>query len=185
MIKSRFFAALLGAIALSACVSGGAARTEIARHDLPVVAEPAPVLQLRSIDVVGSSWLLTPAMHYRMASSTQRMQFAQNRWIAPPAEMVALRLKRGLSAPLPSNGMQCNLRLEVDDLVQVFADSQHSELILEARAALFSPQGILARQTFKLSVPAGADASSAAAVSGNLVQSLAQALRVWSAAACK
>lgn len=167
---------------LAACAGAPAPRSEIVRHDFSGPATAVVSLPLRSIDVSGSSWLATPAMHYRLGSSTERQQFAHNRWLAPPTEMVALRLRRSLPPQPPR--VACNLRLEVDDLIQVFSDSRHSELRLEARAALFSPQGMLARHNFRLALPAGSDAAGAAAVSGELLSQLTRELHSWSQPLC-
>ena len=80
----------------------------------------------------------------------------------------------------------CRLRIELDDLVQVFDKPGSSRLVLDARATLYgTQQSVLARRSLSLSQAAGADARSGVAASGALVDALSRELQGWVRQECR
>ncbi len=186
-MRSRFapLVTLLLPLLLTACVGGGPAKTNVAYYDLSAESEKAPIptaTALRMLDVVPSSWLSGNAMYYRLAyaDSNRRESFVNSRWSAQPAELLSTRLQRSLLSAPQGNAPFCRLRVDLDDLSQVFESAYSSRLVLEARVTLYgAQQRVLARRSFALSQPAGADAQSGVAVSGALTAELARELHVW------
>ena len=159
--------------------------SNVAYFDLGAV-RPAPnnriVASLRSIDVFAVSWLDSSAMQYRLlySANQRRQNFAESRWVAPPAELVghALR-KRMLSG---AAGGACRLRVDLDEFAQIFDSASASRAVLEARVQLVAPTGgeILARHSFSLSRPsASADASGGATALAGAVEALSTELHDW------
>lgn len=182
------FLSLLPAVLLSACAGGPPPQANLAYYDFSseAVSLPAP---LRSLDISSSSWLASNAMYYRLAHAdgNRREHFAESRWTAQPAELLGVRLERNLmgSGVMPG-ALLCRLRLELDDLAQVFDTPGSSRLALEARATLYgTQQTVLARRSLSLSQPAGADARSGVAASGALLDALSRELQAWAQQACK
>lgn len=181
MNKAIFLAALL----LAGCGVGSKSISNLAYYDLGAV-QPAPnnriVASLRSIDVFAVSWLDSSAMQYRLlnAASQRRQNYAESRWVAPPAELVGQALrKRMLSGEA---GGACRLRVDLDEFVQFFDSAKASRAVLEARVQLLAPSGgdILARRSFSLSQPAAsADASGGAAAMAGAVDAFARDLHDW------
>lgn len=173
------------AVLLTACVGGAPKQAEVAYYDLS--AEPAGLslpagAPLRTLDVVPSSWLASNAMYYRLAyaDSNRREHFAHARWSAQPSELIATRLQRSLLTGTQSAAPYCRLRIDLDDLSQVFDGPGSSRLVLDARVTLYGvQQRVLARRSMVLSQPAGADARAGAAVSGALTAELARELHGW------
>ena len=176
---------LLAALLLAGCGSGSKSLSSVAYYDLGAV-QPAPnnriVASLRSIDVFAVSWLDSSAMQYRLlyAANQRRQNFAESRWVAPPAELIghALR-KRMLSG---ETGGACRLRVDLDEFAQVFDSASTSRVVLDARVQLVEPTGseILARRSFSLSRPAAsADAGSGAAALTGAVEAFSTELHDW------
>ncbi|MBK6630831.1 MAG: membrane integrity-associated transporter subunit PqiC [Betaproteobacteria bacterium] len=176
---------LLAALLLAGCGSGSKSLSSVAYYDLGAV-QPAPnnriVASLRSIDVFAVSWLDSSAMQYRLlyAANQRRQNFAESRWVAPPAELIghALR-KRMLSGEA---GGACRLRVDLDEFAQVFDSASTSRVVLDARVQLVEPTGseILARRSFSLSRPAAsADAGSGAAALTGAVEAFSTELHDW------
>lgn len=171
---------LLASLVLAACGAGSRSISSVAYYDLGTV-QPAPnnrvVASLRSIDVFAVSWLDSSAMQYRLlyAANQRRQNYAESRWVAPPAELLghALR-KRMLSGEA---GGACRLRIDLDEFAQVFDSAKASRVVLEARVQLVEPAGgdILARRNFSLTRPA------ASADAGGGVAALAAAVEAFSA----
>lgn len=170
---------LLAALLLAGCGVGSKSMSNVAYFDLGAV-QPAPnnriVAGLRSIDVFAVSWLDSPAMQYRLlyTANQRRQNYAESRWVAPPAELVghALR-KRMLSG---AAGGACKLRVDLEEFAQFFDSAMDSRAVLEARVQLVAPTGgdILARRGFSLSRPA------ASADAGGGVTALAAAVEAFS-----
>lgn len=171
---------LLAALALSACV-GTARRAEIASYDLGTVAvawKPASPA-VRGVGVFAPAWLGSTAMQYRLlyADPMRRLAYAESRWAAPPADLIERALNRQASA-----GGGCRLRLDVDDLAQVFDTPQASRVLLDVRAALVAPnrEAVLARKAFSLAPAApSADARGGVAAVAAAVQALGGELNGW------
>lgn len=175
---------------LTACVGGAPKPVEVAYYDLS--AEPAGAGQpastpLRTLEVVPGAWLSSNAMYYRLAyaDGNRREHFAHARWSAQPAELIATRLQRSLLTGTQAAAPYCRLRIDLDDLSQVFDAPGSSRLVLDVRLTLYGvQQRVLARRTLALSQPAGTDARAGAAASGALTAELAQTLRDWAQREC-
>ncbi len=176
---------MLAAVLLAACGGGGKSVSNVAQYDLGAV-RPAPnnriVAALRGIDVFAVSWLDSSAMQYRLlyAASQRRQNYAESRWVAPPAELLGYGLrKRMLSGEA---GGACRLRVDLDEFVQDFESVKSSLALIEARVQLIAPSGgeILARRSFSLSRPAeSADAAGGATALAMAVEALAAELHDW------
>jgi cholesterol transport system auxiliary component len=155
-------------------------------YDLGAV-QPAPnnriVASLRSIDVFAVSWLDSSAMQYRLlySANQRRQNYAESRWVAPPAELVghALR-KRMLSGAggrrLPPARGPGRIRPGLR-----FGQGQPRP-DRGAGAAAVAPSGgeILARRSFSLSRPAAsADAGGGVAALAGAVEAFSTELHDW------
>ncbi len=183
--KLRTSLPVLALALLAAC--GGMARSpsSIATYDLgPQAAAPnnRAVASLRSLDVLAAPWLESSAMQYRLAyaASQRRQAYAESRWAATPAELLAHALrKRMLSGPAEG---ACRLRVELDEFLQVFDDERNSRALLEARVQLVAPGdgAVLARHDFSLArAAASADAAGGAAALAAAAEELSGQLRDW------
>lgn len=191
MKKSRLvLLSVLPLLLLGACAGGPPPQANLAYYDFS--GEPANLpVPLRSLDVSSSSWLASNAMYYRLAyaDGNRREHYAESRWTAQPAELLGVRLERNLMGAANSaapGALLCRLRIEFDDLIQVFDKPGSSRLLLEARATLYgSQQSVLARRSLSLSQPAGSDARSGVAASGPLVDALSRELQGWVSRECR
>lgn len=188
MIPRIALFSLLPALLLTACASRPPAQANLAYYDFS--GEPASLpAPLRSVDISSSSWLASNAMYYRLAyaDGNRREHYAESRWTAQPAELLGVRLERNLMGAVATPGsFLCRLRLELDDLTQVFDQPGSSRLLLEARATLYgTQQTVLARRSLSLSRPAGADARSGVAASGAVVDTLSRELQAWARQECR
>lgn len=188
MIPRIALLSLLPAFLLTACASRPPAQANLAYYDFS--GEPASLpAPLRSVDISSSSWLASNAMYYRLAyaDGNRREHYAESRWTAQPAELLGVRLERNLMGAAATPGsFLCRLRLELDDLTQVFDQPGSSRLLLEARATLYgTQQTVLARRSLSLSRPAGADARSGVAASGAVVDALSRDLQAWARQECR
>lgn len=188
MIPRIALLSLLPAFLLTACASRPPAQANLAYYDFS--GEPASLpAPLRSVDISSSSWLASNAMYYRLAyaDGNRREHYAESRWTAQPAELLGVRLERNLMGAVATPGsFLCRLRLELDDLTQVFDQPGSSRLLLEARATLYgTQQTVLARRSLSLSRPAGADARSGVAASGAVVDALSRDLQAWARQECR
>ncbi|HMM54620.1 MAG TPA: ABC-type transport auxiliary lipoprotein family protein [Candidatus Desulfobacillus sp.] len=173
------------ALALLAACGGARSVSSVATYDLgPQAAAPnnRVVASLASLDVHAAPWLESSAMQYRLAYavSQRRQAYAESRWAATPAELLAHALrKRMLSGPAEG---ACRLRVELDEFVQVFDEEKSSRALLEARAQLVAPGdgAVLARHDFSLARPAAsADAAGGAAALAEAAAGLSAQLRDW------
>ncbi|HUW39169.1 MAG TPA: ABC-type transport auxiliary lipoprotein family protein [Rhodocyclaceae bacterium] len=154
-----------------------------ADYDLgPPEAGAPPAVALSRIAVNSPSWLMTPLMQYRLSylSGTRREAYADSRWAAPPAELVALALQRRLlgdGTPVPG----CRLAVELDEFVQDYDGPGQSRAVLEARATLQAPRGgdPLARHNVTERQRAGADAASGVTALAVATSRLGADLAAW------
>lgn len=149
---------ILSAFLLAACVGNPPRQTDIARHDLgnPEGRWPDVGIAIARIDVRAAAWLDSPAQLYRLsyADALRRHAYAENRWVAPPGELLERWLQRRILAGQPQGaGAGCRLVLWLDELEQRFDAPQSSQVVLEARASLLPPrgEGFVAQHGFRVS----------------------------------
>ncbi|HJV53597.1 MAG TPA: ABC-type transport auxiliary lipoprotein family protein [Noviherbaspirillum sp.] len=168
---------ILALLALVMLLAGCALpRTESAMlYDLgparPLDNVPA-LAPLSVADVTAPAWLDRPLMFYRLnyQNDQQPRAYAHSRWIMPPAQMIAQRVKTRVAQAggvvLPASDGALNLpllRIEADDFVQVFAAPGRSVGRVALRASLFKGRVLVAQKSFTSEAPApGADAAGGA-----------------------
>lgn len=171
---------LLPLLLLAACAGGNP--RQVATYDLGVAtpvwkpAEPS----IAAVSAQGPAWLSSPAIAYRLlyAGEMERHAYADSRWAAPPAELIERALNR---QPSTAEG-GCRLRLDIDELIQVFETPQSSRTLLDVRASLFAPGGeaVLARRAFSVARPApSADARGGVIAAAAAVRELGAELNSW------
>jgi cholesterol transport system auxiliary component len=164
---------------LSGCMGSPAQRPE-ARFDFgPLPAAAAAATGVAGVEVMTPSWLDGDAMQYRLlyADAAQRLDYAESRWVAPPAELLGLALENRLAA----NGRgHCRLLVDLNEFVQVFDSPSASHFRLDARATLLADHEIVANQGFSETQPAPtADARGGVAAAATTVRLLGDALASW------
>lgn len=172
---------VIAALAVAAC-GPNVRPAATASYDLGSVAvawQPA-VLPVAAVHVAAPSWLATLAIQYRLlyADGLRRQAYAESRWAAPPAELV----ERALGRQTPNAVSGCRLRLELDELVQVFDSPQQSRVLLEVRASLMPLRGdsVLAQKAFAVTQAAAAgDARGGVAAAASALQTLAGDMAAW------
>jgi cholesterol transport system auxiliary component len=169
---------LIVALTLAACSAGAVRQVDVSRYDLGPLALPlAADSGVAAVEVIAPSWLGSDGMEYRLAyaDAGRRLEYAESRWAAPPAEL----LRQGLQRQLAGAG-RCRLRLDLDEFVQVFDSPQAGRLVLESRATLFAGQEVVARKLVAVS-PAtpSADAKGGVAAAAAAVRTLGDELAAW------
>jgi cholesterol transport system auxiliary component len=181
------FLILLGAFLLTACVGSPPRQTEIARHDLgdPESRWPATSIAISRVEVRVAAWLDTPMQLYRLtyADSLRRHSYAENRWAAPPGELLERWLQRRiLSGPIEGAGPGCRLVLWLDELEQRFDAPHSSQVVLDVRASLQPLRGdtVLAQYAFHLAKAAPSpDARGGVMATRMAADALSQDLARW------
>lgn len=144
---------------LAGCVGSPPRAVDIARHDLGDLAGPglAAALPIARVEVRVPAWLDTTAQGYRLdyADPLARRSYAENRWVAPPGELIERRLQRRILSG-HDLGPGCRLVVWLDELEQRFATPQTSAVVLAARASLLPLRGdaVLAQQALRIVKPA-------------------------------
>jgi len=181
-LLKNFSAMLAAVLILVACSVGGARQPDIARYDLG--PPPTPFggdSGVVAIELVAPSWLGGDGMQYRLAyaNPARRLEYAESRWVAPPADLLRQSLQRRLTA----GAGRCRLRFDVDEWVQIFDSPETAHLALEGRAALFAGKDVLGRKPVAFSVAtSSADAKGGVAAAAAVAQTLGDELGVWLAA---
>ena len=184
------------ALLLSGCFGSTGGQSEPSYYDIPgnsaANAGPAgasvkPGLMWHIASVQAPGWLMTPAMNYRLAyaDASQRLSYAESRWVAPPAELLEMALKRGniLSIPgdvhIATDG--CQLLVNLDEFIQVFDAPDSSRALLGTRVTLLAPRDhrLLAQRAFTQAPSAGADARSGVAGFAVAMHELNAELNAW------
>lgn len=173
------------ALGLCGCAPGPRPAANVGYFDLGPPREGAArggFAGLRGIEVFAPSWLDSAALQYRQgdADSQKRRNYAENRWVAPPAELLAHALRpRLLAAPA---GGACKLRVDLDEFIQVFDSPASSRARIDVRVQLLAPGGaeLLGRQAFSVEQPAAsADAAGGARALAAAVEALSARLGEW------
>lgn len=153
----RFIFMLCSVFLLAACVGNPPQPRDIARHDLgdPDGRWPATGVVVSRVDVRVAAWLDSPAQWYRLsyADALRRHSYAENRWVAPPGELIERWLQRRILSGQPEGaGPGCHLVLWLDELEQRFDSPRTSQVLLELRASLRSRRGdaIVAKHDFRV-----------------------------------
>jgi cholesterol transport system auxiliary component len=154
MRRPRF--AVVCRAALLACAGGLAGCSLVQQVPPPVVYDlgPAPVqaasgaLPLRVADVAGPPWLDDTGIAYRLLfrDPQRRERYRDSRWAAPPAALLAQRLRQQAVAsgacaaatqavPAP----QPMLAVMLDDFEQVFPAAGTSHVAVRLRATMWLP----------------------------------------------
>lgn len=169
---------------LTGCAGGLRPAAQAAYDFGPAPHAEGAVSALR-IGVTAPSWLADTAMHYRLryAEPAQRRQYAESRWAAPPAELLAHQLGRRLAGA--DFSPRCRLSVELVELEQVFERPDASHLRLAVRATLTPAVTAAPLQTdIDLAEAAPtADARGGVAAAGQAVERLGARLADWLATA--
>jgi len=117
------------AFALGGCLSQPSA-PEPTRYDLGIApASEATGVRMNSnpaavrVRATARSWLDHTAMHYRLAyvDDLRTLSYAYARWVAPPAELIAQRLRHRLAETgVIGSASPLDLDIELEEYVQVF-----------------------------------------------------------------
>jgi len=167
---------LLGACALSPQASAPAL------FDLG----PAPVLasqagaRMQQVEVSAPPWLAGTGIAYRLAyqDAFRREVYRDSRWAAPPAALLAERLRQRAAASAGPGAL--NLRLELEEFGQVFDTPTQSRVLLRVRAWSGESPGTL--KVFELIRPApSADAAGAVQGLSRASDELVDRLLAWAA----
>jgi cholesterol transport system auxiliary component len=160
-MKRRSFVAA-GAAALVAGCALGTKTGQPALYDFGVAPPPAAGVNLANrialADVTANGWLQTQAILYRLAyEDPARLQpYALSRWAAPPAELVAQRLRYALAQAarngfsLATDGPAADLvlRVHVEAFEQVVDTPQASRALARVLARLHGADRKLRAQRF-------------------------------------
>lgn len=162
---------------LGACAVGGPPLPPLRQYELgplPAVATQPQAGGVVLASLQGPSWLSGPEMAYTLGSERQRQFYRDARWVAPPGELLAERLRQRV-ARSPA-GPRLLLRLHLEECLQVFATPTRSELLLRLRAE--AGDGRL--RAFERRVPTpSADAAGGAAALTQAVDGVLDELLVW------
>jgi len=117
------------AFLLGGCLSQPSA-PEPARYDLGIApAGEATRVRMNTnpaavrVRATARSWLDHTAMHYRLAyvDDLRTLSYAYARWVAPPAELIAQRLRHRLAETgVIGSASPLDLDIELEEYVQVF-----------------------------------------------------------------
>lgn len=192
----RTLAALLGAAAIAGACSLAPPAAPPTLYDLgplPAGAAQSLVTAAPRIGAVDApQWLDSPGIVYRLSydEPTRRAVYRDSRWVAPPAALLAQRLKQWAAALAPTGPLgdadprPPQLSLELDEFEQVFTSPTSCQVRVSLRAVLGRPgDPHAARRVFTVSRDV-ADANALGAVRGLGAASdevLVQVLR-WAAA---
>jgi len=131
-------------VLLAGCVGNPPRAIEVSRHDLGDPPEPLvqQAVAITRVDVQSAHWLDTTVQQYRLVfrDPLTRRNYADNRWIAAPGELLERWLDRhflGGQVGAGGAGSGCRLVVQLDELEQRFATPQSSQIFLSVRASLY------------------------------------------------
>jgi ABC-type uncharacterized transport system auxiliary subunit len=167
---------------LTAC-SFGPQTVPPAQYDLgPLPTTAAAGTELQLLDVSAPGWLAGPAIHYRLdyRDRYRREAYRDSRWVAPPAALLAERLRqRSAAAGGAAAGRRLPLRLELEEFGQFFESPTQSEVRLRVRAWLGDAPATL--KVFEISRAAAPDAAGAVQALAGASDQLIEQLLAWAA----
>jgi cholesterol transport system auxiliary component len=168
-VRRRSFLAGSAAGLLGAC-SLAPKTAQPALYDFGLTAPPASPVRLDArialAEVSANAWLQTPAIVYRLAydDAARLRPYALSRWAAPPAELLAQRLRFALAQAarngfsMPSDGLPVDqaLRVHLEAFEQVVDSPQSSRAIVRVLARLASAdRRARAQRLFEAEQPCG------------------------------
>lgn len=166
--RSGKIAGLALALACAGCSFTPAPAPPVARFDFGPVPPGNPTQILRHplviYDVSAPAWLDSPSIYYRLAyqDAARPQAYADSRWVASPAELIATRL-RGRLAPSgkggivhPADGARASyaLRVELNEFTQVFDAPGRSRAVVRLRASVLGSRALIAQKSFSVERPA-------------------------------
>jgi cholesterol transport system auxiliary component len=173
--------------ALAGCGGSSGTDSVVRSYDLGMGAPRTPLPALRAVTVRAAPPFDGIDMFYRLAwrDAAEIASFAQNRWAAPPAELLRRQLLRALPA---SSAAPCALEIELQDFSQVFSAKDASDARIELRATLAAESGRIAARGVSVSESnAGANAAAGASAFARAADRAVGELALWVAAqpACR
>ena len=111
-----------------------------------------------ALDVRAAPWLDGTGIDYRLAygDPLRRSQYADSRWAAQPALLLAQQLRRQIGfAAVDSVAADCVLRVELQEFSQVFATPLASQGVLQGQVSLIDgKRRLIAGQALNIERPA-------------------------------
>lgn len=166
-----------------------------AHYDLGMApATPAKAINANLVvsDVEAPQWLQRRGLLYRLAyrNDQQLQPYANSSWVAPPPELLSVRLRQffaagKVSAPEDRTRADYLLRVELESFEQTFMSASSSKALVRAKATLVNTleRRIHAQKTFTLEEPSPtADAAGGAAALATASNTLARQIHDWAAA---
>ena len=159
--------AFLFALLLSSCAADRALPVQYDFDGTPdPVQSQAPLDATIAIPPIAAPpWLRTTALVYRLGYEPSAMprSYTLSQWVAPPAELLTLRLRQSVEArnrgitlrhlPLISEGY--SLEISLDTFAQLFSSPDQSLCEIVLRAALVKHGNeVIAQKTFSAEQPA-------------------------------
>jgi cholesterol transport system auxiliary component len=191
------------ALALLACgcgVPSMSSSPEIAQYDFgpAPTRDAAPTLRqpLLVYDVNAPGWLDSPSIYYRLAyqDAARPQAYADSRWVGPPAELIAGRVRGRLAASSkggivhPADGTRASyaLRVELDEFTQVFDAPGSSRAVVRLRASVLGRSSLIAQKSFSVERPAATpDAEGGVRALIGAADDAVDQLVAWAAASLK
>jgi cholesterol transport system auxiliary component len=195
----KAWALALATALLAACSLGPATKDVPATYDFGAQrnhpGEPKIRASLLVHGIAPAAWLDTPAVVYRLnyEDGARQQAYALTRWAAPPASLLAQRLRARLAAASESGVVSLAdnaradyaLRVELDDFSQVFDSLEASRAVVVARASLVDTvrRTVVAQKTFSIERAApSANAQGGIRALTAAGDELIEAIAAWTAA---
>ena len=196
----RTMLVMLLAATLAGCTLGPEKKDAAATYDLSgAPSSAAGKTRIRATllvqPVAAPGWLESNAIVYRLnyQDAARQLNYANSRWAAPVASLVAQRLRAQLAAASDSGIVNLHdsaradyaLRVELEEFSQVFDTAEASRAVIVARASLvnLARRSLQAQKTFTIDRPAaGANAESGVRALSAGSAELVDAIVAWTAA---
>jgi len=196
----RTMLVMLLAATLAGCSLGPEKKDAAATYDLSgAPSSAAGKTRIRATllvqPVAAPGWLESNAIVYRLnyQDAARQLNYANSRWAAPVASLVAQRLRAQLAAASDSGIVNLAdsaradyaLRVELEEFSQVFDTAEASRAVIVARASLvnLAKRSLQAQKTFTIDrSAAGANAESGVRALSAGSAELVDAIVAWTAA---